>query len=144
MTSQELLDAITPTSFSNAVEQLMNGVCNNLPNSNHREDQEMAARFFMAKCLETLAAKELKPAKATYAQVYGDKLTEPGTHVLEMPAPFVVTCKVSAGRQTFDKDAFIKEVSQKYNLSARELQKLAATTTKTSAPAKSFSVEVMK
>ena len=104
------------------------------------ELQARLADYFIANQLASIHEKIKDRSKDFFKDVFADKLKTVGEFDLMTVAPFQLTAKIANPRETFDKDAFINAVSEKWDLSVVELRAVAATCTKTSAAPISFKV----
>lgn len=125
-----------PATFSRDVERLISDMI--FPPSNH-ELKEDIQRLFIYHTLSAIAKRYEKSGDAI-KEAFAHRLSEP------MPATELVTTsgvtltvKVNNPRETFDKDAFIKAVSEEFDLSPQRLHKIAEKTVKKSNPPISFS-----
>lgn len=90
------------------------------------------------------AAKKFKRFEDQVKEESKEKLQTPCEQFLLNEIPQVkVFAKVTNPRKSFDKDEFIKAVSDKYDISAFELHEIAANCEKSSATPVSLSCEVI-
>ncbi len=112
------------------------------PETNDIELQNMLFGFAIFKTLEGLA----KQHKRFEDEIKDDgkvKLTHPVDQFILNEIPEVkVFAKVSNPRKSFDKDAFIKAVADKFNLSAHELYSIAEDCEKIGAAPVSLTCEI--
>jgi hypothetical protein len=86
------------------------------------------------------AAKRFEKAADEIKEAFEHKLLEPIPETtLLVTSGVTLKAKVNSGRESFDKDAFIKAVSEKFDISAQELHKMAEKTVKKSKPPVSLS-----
>ena len=114
-----------------------------LPDSNRKEEQTLYSNLFIATAMASLATAEKNKATKELKNSFATKLAEasPNTPIeLDRCDPFILSAKVSNPRKSFDKDAFIKALAKKYDLSMIELQNLAKETVKESTAPVSFEI----
>lgn len=113
------------------------------PETNDAELQEMLFGFATYKILDN-AAKKFKRYEDMIKEENKEKLTEQCELFTLNEIPNVkVFAKVNAPRKSFDKDEFIKAVSDKYDISAFELHEIAQNCEKASAAPISLTYEVI-
>lgn len=125
-----------PATLGRDVERLANDLI--FPPSNH----------VLARSVEKLYINHVLLGVAKRYEKSADDIKEAFDHKLGEPMPetqLLVTsgvtlkAKVNNPRESFDKDAFIKAVAEKFDLSAQELHKMAEKTVKKSKPPVSLS-----
>jgi hypothetical protein len=123
----------TPRDFRSALKQLVQSVT--LPDTNQPEEQTAAKYLYIGKQMKDEGEMLMKAAKAEITSTHENKFPQPGMGKVEVinAMPFIVTVKRDNPRNTFDQSAFIKQVAEKYNLSAAELSRMALNCTKQSA-----------
>lgn len=85
-------------------------------------------------------AKRFERAADEIKEAFEHRLLEPTPEfVLLTTSGVTLKGKVNQPRESFDKDAFIKAVAEKFDLSAQELHKMAEKTVKKSKPPVSLS-----
>jgi hypothetical protein len=113
------------------------------PETNDSQLQSMLYGYAVYTILSN-AAKKHKRFEDEIKEENKEKLEEPCEQFLINEIPQVkVFAKVTNPRKTFDKDEFIKAVSDKYDISAFELHEIAANCEKRSAAPVSLSCEVI-
>lgn len=89
-----------------------------------------ANEYAIVKALEAITAPYKKRAEKL-KDIYAAKLAEPCEEFTLIKTPEVIlSAKVGNPRTAFDLDLFIKEVAERYDLPASELQAMAALTLK--------------
>lgn len=127
--------------LSQAITTLVNDI--EKQETNDTELQDMLFGYATYTILSN-AAKKFKRFEDQIKEENKEKLQSPCELFLINEIPQVrVFAKVTNPRKTFDKDEFIKAVSDKYNVSAFELHEIAANCEKASAAPVSLSCEVV-
>lgn len=101
-----------------------------------------AVNLYIGKTLENLSKKYKDPATKVVKEKLASELATIGQHTLLTTSELLFSAKVTAPRETFDKDAFIKALVLKYDMNAVELYTLAGTSVKQSAPVVTMSLEL--
>jgi hypothetical protein len=132
----------TIVTFARDLQRLIDSI--DAAPSNNLAEQQIANALYIASVLEG-AAKPFAKAKEKVKTSYSDKLTKPTAKFdLIETSEVIVSVKVDAGRNSFDKDAFITTLVKQYGLSGKTLHDLAETTVKTSANVVTITAEVIR
>lgn len=116
-----------------------------LPKSNNPALQSMLCDLYIANAMKSLGTAKQKKLVDDFKKTYKALLEKAEVNQpfeIDAAAPFSLMAKVSNPRESFDKDAFIKAVADKYDISAIELLDLAKETVKESAAPTSFEVVI--
>lgn len=113
------------------------------PETNDKDLQDMIFGFAIYKIVDG-AAKKFKRFEDKVKEEGKEKLSEPCEQFLLNEINNVkIFAKVTSPRKSFDKDEFIKAVSDKYEISAFELHEIAQNCEKESAAPVSLTHEVI-
>ena len=130
---------ITIRNFGTTVSTIVEIESRDRPQSNDEALQGALFDLHIAKELSTIGDRMKKEATKFLKSTFEETTKQVGDHgIVASSNPVELQLKVANPRETFDKAAFIREVSQKYDISARELQQLAGDCTKQSAAPVSF------
>jgi hypothetical protein len=112
-----------------------------LPPSNRPEMQKVLVELHLAKECAAVAKAHKDAAEKAIIKEFG-KPTEVGEHSIVIANPIRLTAKVTSPRKSFDKDKFIKAVSETYHIPQSELVNLASGCVKESKAPVSFITDI--
>lgn len=116
-----------------------------LPNSNNPEEQQLLADLYIANAMASLGSTKKNVVTDQLKRMYKAALAKQAPNDLELLDnihPFMLHAKVGNPRRAFHKEAFIKAVADKYDISVMELNKLAESSVKYSVAPITFTVSI--
>ncbi len=131
---------VSPATLQPRINHVLQSV--ELPKSNNEELQQWAHDLFVGSLLVGMGDTAKKTTTKAIRNSFALQLKEEGVVELFTANPYTVSAKVMKGRESFDKDAFMKEVSKRFSISMTDLTRIAASCVKTSASPVSLSVVI--